>query len=1524
MKRGAAIIVVLLVILNVPIILSDHTEAAPVVPFDPSAQSYLFYDDFESGFASWTKTGQVWGSTNYTTHGTNSAYVYNGNITRLLAADEKNDVVVRVDFLDPVFGNAAWTELIVWNATVVARIGTLQSNFLAFNQPWFNTWRGDPSGGTEIRLAANRSETWRSLSIYLSASKAMLMVDQNPMYTVNLTDPLGCGFNSSNDPQFGFAADHVYIDQFVIYQAHQTPPYAVVNPVILGANVAWRSSYIGCPTVIHNASANKYWLYYYGFNGANSALGKINSTDGLSWDLGNNSWIRRAPMQYIHVVQGPNLIKLFYVGLGGGGLAALFAANSTDGVNFTDDYEVLSATPNEWDEQGIYNDFVWYDAGSYYAIYSSVNATYGAGEMVWGIATSPDGFSWTKNPANPVFTLHDHGIAQYTGAPYINRTGSTYHMVVEGYFHDAGWANTGHGLFMFESTDLVTWTNATIQTLLPSGEWCRPAPGGAAGSGFYLTDAFMFNNYTYYIAGDTWGWLAQAKSNYTFHNVADGQILQWSTSLLTNCANNVTAAGTIWNYGADVFKTTSGNIVAYVVVTPIVGPVNITSITAYAPGSYNQSDVALTIAANQTVAGQVAFSVLLHPNLGYVVYKDGSAYSGFRTSCTGWHTWTYGGAWSAHTFTFRVSYASISGVTWTYTASEAQTLRASSSFYPPGTLTSTYLVLPYLRVGQYVSPMPFAYQGFRDYLSFNTSSLPDTCTILSAELELAVKTPKWGAATDFNVLVYGSNYTTLSAGDYNTTFGTLQGTLMAASSGVANTWYSIPIATEHINKSGATQFMFRSNRDNVVPPPWANETMWFWGMTGGYIPRLIITIQVLGTTLAIQRDSGAWYNSSIFPEVQEWNLTYDLLYFSFSTIPSTRNATIFKGSSLWAIQGVAPACNFTDNSTETRFEDCFDSIEYKVWFTSPKAFAYTLCHVALYDAFTGEGMFWEATRVVYSEGDTYNVSSAQTMSNPDIYLEADRNFTFTVMDYFGNLITNYTIYTSAASQNVYIPVPVYSYKFYNQNPVFALLRIHYNLTGAPYSEFIPPYDYVNRYLKAGTYRFNITFYNASGYAGSTYTWVRTIPSPSFPGAGYVILEGDTISEAIAAAEGVRAIVQVVADLVTPDVIWIGLNMPQVPAYLMDVPNAVVFDNRYLVDADTVQNGSGWLMNFSTPIPLNVTVSTPIADDFRFVGNLSTWIFVNSSAATVYTNANLPAGISLSAGTYTIWTNRTVSVIRDTHFRWQKAFSYQYFPGTDMYDAIISFNNSVTTQWRNVTVFIPFQNNSKVNNGSVLIFDMNNTVYLTEGVNYVLSSTGIHMWFTAWNASLWRGFHVTYTTVNESEFLIPAVVKITQVGDGTTMTMVWSSDTYYYCVAEWTNTYRQDYAGPLYITMDIDISIDAATVVVLDENDAVVTTAVVFGNTVAVPEINLPVGEKVTFVILFKSQKVASPMDLTFAGIPVMYVAIAVMLAAFILGVILHVFQRDERAKQFGRVLIGVAVLALGFIIVVLIYFTASG
>ena len=811
----------------------------------------------------------------------------------------------------------------------------------------------------------------------------------------------------------------------------------------------------------------------------------------------------------------------------------------------------------------------------------------------------------------------------------------------------------------------------------------------------------------------------------------------------------------------------------------------------------------------------------------------------------------------------------------------------------------------------------------RGFVSFATASIPDDAVIQRVILKLRLASD--ASNVDFNIEVYKSQYVTLQASDYDN-YTEYQGILMNTAGAVVGNWYSIDVKISSLSKTSNTAYCLKSDGDSGLPT--TSELVRFYSGESSYAPVLEVWYSTLGAPLSIELEPGAWthwLNSTVFPTINPWNLTYELWEYSFDTVPLSKNVTIGIQNETWEFQGENPACNYTLRVTELRLEDVYDSVTYRVYFTVPKINPYTTVHLSLYNAFTGEGFYWELMRVQICEGNTWNNTTATTIAKSDFFVEPESNYTIRVLDYFGNAVVDYPFSANAQDMFISLAVPIYNYKFYNQNPSFALLRIYYNLTGEPYSEFIPPNDYVERLLKTGTYRFNITFYNETGVEGNTYTWVRDIPNPTFPGAGFVIVTGTTIAEVVSAVNGVQALVQVAVELVSPSVIWVGRDIPQIPSRLLSVPNSAIINNLYMLSASTNQLGSGTLMSFSSPIPNDTQDSAIARDYFRFNGPLATVTFINdtNTGLNVFNSATLPPSVAVSgSGAYRVDTDNIVSCSREVDFRWYRLFTWKYYPSlNNKYEAEITVQNSLATDWLNATLFIPFMNGSFVNNQSVVVYDMNNTVNLVEGVHWVQSTQGVYMWFDRWNASVWRGFRLTYNAVNESNLNLPVHIIVNRVGDDSGLTYTWQQDTFYFAKVSWTNDYRMTYHGSIYIDLQFSMSIDTTTVKVLNADGNAITDVIVAGKTVIVREVIVPVGDKVEFTVIFKSVQESNIFDMEFANIPIVVTAGFIALTAFILGIFFTQFKKGDRmAEQWGRMFIGVAVLALMLVIIVFIYF----
>lgn len=872
--------------------------------------------------------------------------------------------------------------------------------------------------------------------------------------------------------------------------------------------------------------------------------------------------------------------------------------------------------------------------------------------------------------------------------------------------------------------------------------------------------------------------------------------------------------------------------------------------------------------------------------------------------------------------------ANVSGDSGTYyvdSARDGYLSVTSYSGYPPVDTPDVYDTEDWIATACSLLTKPSIHYSIeRAFVSFDTSAIPDNATIQSVSLRL--KLQSISEYDYFEVQVRSSSYGTLDAGDWSD-FASLQGVLFNSLSAVEDSWYSVACSGTSIDKQGYSEFCIKLDIDNETLPSGFNYIQFFSGESA-YDPTLSVVWTDGGIAYSIQLTSDGYpscgyLNSSMYPDVEDWNLTYNRWNFEFATVPYADNVTIFKSSSSWEFLGMAPLCNYTQWNESFNMTDVYDSITYRVWFAVPKASAWTTLYIRLYDAFTGEGFFWEQWNVMICEGSPWNNTTAETVPTSEYRVEPNAVYTLRVLDYFGNPVVNQTVTSYAEEVFVSISIPVYSYKFYNQNPSFTLLRIYYNLTGTPYSEFIPPYDYVNRYLKAGTYQFMITLYDEEGIVGDSYTWTRTLPSETFPGAGYVILEGDTITEAIIAANGAKALVEVVADLVAPEMLWIGYTVPQIPSYLLTISSFVVQNNYYMVNGNVLNSSSGTSLSFVKPTPDNCISPTIIRDDFTFSGYPATHIIINNTDAgtTVYNSLTLPATLELDGAAYSIWSNLTVSVSRNCDWRWYRAFTWQYLAGEDQYIGEISVRNSLAINWRNVTLFIPFANASYVNNRSVQIYDMNNTVYLEEGTHFVQSGTGVYLWFNVWNASVTRAFRLTYTSVNESQFDTPPSVTVNALGNGVSTTTDWNGMTYYFAIARWTNAYREAYEGPFYILLSLPVSVDASTVIILTASDALVLDAVISGNTIMIPKVSVDVGELIQYTVLFNSNPVDSLLDIKAANLPIVLLAAFVAVITAVVGVYGYIMGKEgSRLRIAGKTSLGVAVLALMLDMLIFLYY----
>lgn len=164
------------------------------------------------------------------------------------------------------------------------------------------------------------------------------------------------------------------------------------------------------------------------------------------------------------VLRNGDTYMMWYTGSDGSGSTAIGLATSPDGITWTKHpgNPVLTSSQT-WDAARVANPDVIFDGATYHMWYTGVNAS---GISRIGHATSADGVAWTKDVDNPVLTVGAGGTweGEDVNTPSVVRVGSAYHMWYTGY--DGSYSRIGHAL----SSDGTVWTKDPTNPVIDVGK----------------------------------------------------------------------------------------------------------------------------------------------------------------------------------------------------------------------------------------------------------------------------------------------------------------------------------------------------------------------------------------------------------------------------------------------------------------------------------------------------------------------------------------------------------------------------------------------------------------------------------------------------------------------------------------------------------------------------------------------------------------------------------------------------------------------------------------------------------------------------------------------------------------------------------------------------------------------------------------------------------------------------------------------------------------------------------------------
>jgi len=172
------------------------------------------------------------------------------------------------------------------------------------------------------------------------------------------------------------------------------------------------------------------------------------------------------------------------------------------------------------------------------------------------------------------------------------------------------------------------------------------------------------------------------------------------------------------------------------------------------------------------------------------------------------------------------------------------------------------------------------YYIYRGYVSFDTRSLQNVASILSAKLRL------YGADSlgdTFTMYIYNCSYgSTLDTSDWNVTATEI--TSFNTADFQASKWFEWSIPTSALNISGLTQFTFRSSQDiNGITPVQAEWIRWY-ASESDYDPQLQVTYILPTPTYAKVSETWLFAEEKYYDfevELQDsLNMSYGMIAFS--------------------------------------------------------------------------------------------------------------------------------------------------------------------------------------------------------------------------------------------------------------------------------------------------------------------------------------------------------------------------------------------------------------------------------------------------------------------------------------------------------------------------------------------------------------------------------------------------------------------------------------------------------------------
>ena len=202
----------------------------------------------------------------------------------------------------------------------------------------------------------------------------------------------------------------------------------LVGPVLSpGPADAWDASSVALGSVLWNGTA--FMMWYRGTNATTyqtGAVGLATSPDGVSWTKYPGNPILKTTAMDQEYIANPFVVKtltydMWYTGRNAtysktSAYTEILLATSLNGINWVKwPHPVFrpSSDPGAWDSGSVYSPSAYWNGTIFWIWYSGLGQSFLNPQI--GIATSPDGATWTPSPNNPILSPGQTGAWDSSG-----------------------------------------------------------------------------------------------------------------------------------------------------------------------------------------------------------------------------------------------------------------------------------------------------------------------------------------------------------------------------------------------------------------------------------------------------------------------------------------------------------------------------------------------------------------------------------------------------------------------------------------------------------------------------------------------------------------------------------------------------------------------------------------------------------------------------------------------------------------------------------------------------------------------------------------------------------------------------------------------------------------------------------------------------------------------------------------------------------------------------------------------------